>query len=125
MPRRISTSFVLATCLAVVFATPSPYSAVRAASLSRSASAQESSSFTVEGKITQTESGKFTLNTQDNILFHVRYSDKTEIKRADGREGSAKDLSLGARVHVEGDLEESGEIAAAKIALQSDSSRKP
>jgi Domain of unknown function (DUF5666) len=88
-------------------------------------SAQDASSFTLDGKITQAESGKLTINTEENILFHVTYGDKTEIKRADGSEGSAKDLKVGARVHVVGDLQESGEIAASSIKLQEQDSKQP
>ncbi len=78
--------------------------------------AQESS-FTLEGKVVRLEGNKFTVGTEDNIVFHVRYTDKTEFRRADGSEGSAKDLRVGVFVHVLGDLAESGEITATKITL--------
>ncbi len=81
-------------------------------------SSQDASRFTLQGKINRVETGKFTVNTEENILFHVRYDDKTVITRADGSAGSPKDLRVGAVVQVEGDLEESGEIAAATIKLQ-------
>jgi Domain of unknown function (DUF5666) len=91
---------------------------LQAGAAGQSASSQESSPFTVQGKITKAETGKFTVNTGENILFHVRYDDKTEITRADGSAGSGKDLQVGVWVEVRGDLEESGEIAAVTIKLQ-------
>jgi Domain of unknown function (DUF5666) len=89
-----------------------------------SPSPQQAPSFTMEGKITQVGPGKLTVNTEENILFHVRYDDKTEIKRADGSAGSAKDLQVGTWVHVAGELSESGEIIAAKIELQERAPKK-
>jgi hypothetical protein len=103
----------------------SPLSASAASTRRFAASAQDASTFTLNGKITEAEAGKLTVNTEENILFHVRYDDKTEIKRADGSEGSAKDLKVGAQVHVVGDLEESGEISASKIVLQDKEPNKP
>ena len=79
--------------------------------------AQESS-FTLEGKITEVVKDKLTVSTEDNIIFHVRVDDKTDIKRDDGSAGSAKDLHAGIRVKVAGDLEESGEIKAQKIEIE-------
>ncbi len=81
--------------------------------------------FTLEGKIIRLEPGKFTVSTEENIVFHVRYTDKTEVKRADGSSGTPKDLRMNALVHVEGDLSESGEILAAKIQILSPPSSKP
>ncbi|MBZ5516120.1 MAG: DUF5666 domain-containing protein [Acidobacteriia bacterium] len=81
----------------------------------------EEMNFTVEGKITQHAGNKLTLNTEGNIIFHVIYNDKTEIKNKDGGPGSPKDLQVGARIHVDGDLQESGEIIAQKISIQPDS----
>jgi Domain of unknown function (DUF5666) len=125
MSRRFSISIVLVASLVLILGTARTFAAGRAATLGRSASAQNPSSFTLDGKITEAEPGKITLNTEENMLFHVRYEDKTEIKRADGSDGSAKDLRVGVRVHVEGELEQSGEIAAAKITLQEQGSKKP
>ncbi len=85
---------------------------------------QDTSRFTLQGKINKVETGKFTVNTEENILFHVRYDDKTQITRADGSAGSSKDLRTGVVVEVEGDLEESGEIAAATIKLRDKESQK-
>lgn len=75
--------------------------------------------FTVEGKINRLERNKLTLNTEENMVFHVRYDDKTEIKRQDGKPASVKDLRVGLKVQVDGDLEESGEIAAHRIVIES------
>jgi hypothetical protein len=88
------------------------------------ASPQQSPSFTMEGKITQSDPGRITVNTEENILFHIRYDDKTEIKRADGSAGSSKDLQAGSWVHVEGELSESGEVIAAKIELMQHAPKK-
>ena len=77
-------------------------------------SAQESN-FTLEGKVTQKSEGKLTISTEENIVFHVCYDEKTDIRLKDGAQGSDKDLKAGLRVRVEGDLTESGEILAHKI----------
>lgn len=74
--------------------------------------------FALEGKITQQAPGKLTISTEENIIFHVRYDDKTEITLKDGSPGSAKDLRVGVRVRVEGELTEAGEVLARKIGLQ-------
>ena len=76
--------------------------------------AQESG-FTLEGKVTQKSEGKLTVSTEGNIIFHVRYDEKTDIRLKDGAPGSDKDLKAGLKVKVEGDLSESGEILAHKI----------
>lgn len=78
----------------------------------------QAGNFTLEGKITKLSEGKFTVGTQDNIIFHVRYDDKTEFSREEGGAATAKDLRLGLYVKVVGDLTESGEIAAFKVAIQ-------
>lgn len=77
--------------------------------------------FTLEGKITEHTSGKLTVSTEENIVFHVTYSDKTAIKRADGSAGSAKDFRTGVKIKVDGDLAESGEIAAKTIDIEAES----
>ncbi len=93
-----------------------------ALTLSRAASAgplaKPQSNFTVEGKVTQQTEGKLTVSTEENMIFHVRYDDKTEIKLKDGARGSAKDLKKGLKVRVEGDLTESGEIVAQTIQIE-------
>lgn len=76
------------------------------------------SNFTLEGKVTQKTEGKLTVSTEENIVFHVRYDEKTEIKLKDGVQGSANDLKPGLKVRVEGDLTESGEIVAQKIQIE-------
>lgn len=82
------------------------------------ASQDESMNFTLQGKITKLEAQRFVVSTQENIIFHVRHNDKTEIKNEDGSAASTKDLKLGCNVRVEGDLTESGEIVAKKIQIQ-------
>jgi hypothetical protein len=74
--------------------------------------------FTVEGKINTLGQNKLTLNSEENIIFHVRYDEKTEFKSDDGSPAGSKDLRVGLRIRVEGDLTESGEIVAKKIELQ-------
>lgn len=107
--------------VALLLLTPALVHAGRAhqtPSLSQPTSSQDESRFTLQGKINKVEAGKFTVNTEENILFHVRYDEKTSITRADGSAGSSKDLRVGVVVEVEGDLEESGEIRAVTIKLQ-------
>jgi len=90
---------------------------------SATAAAQEMN-FTLEGKITSLSPGKLTVASEENMLFHVRYDDKTEIKKPDGSPGTAKDLRVGLQVAIAGDLAESGEITAKKIEIQAQSSEK-
>lgn len=73
--------------------------------------------FTVEGKINTLGENKFTLRTEENMIFHVRYDERTEFKSEDGSPATNKDLRVGREVKVEGDLTESGEIAALRIEL--------
>jgi len=86
--------------------------------------AQESMNFTVEGKITKHAENKLTLNTEGNMIFHVVYHEKSKVTRKDGSEGTPKDLEVGTRIRVDGELTESGEIIAQKITIQSESSDK-
>jgi len=80
--------------------------------------------FSLEGKITQHAANKLTVNTQGNIVFRVVYSEKTSIARKDGSAGTSKDIPVGTRIFVEGDLTESGEIIAQKISIRPDASEK-
>ncbi len=89
------------------------------------ASQDQPMNFTLEGKITKVETGKFTVSSEGNIIFHVRYDDKTEVKHQDGGVGSSKDFRAGVHVKVEGDLTESGEIVARKIEIQQETESKP
>jgi hypothetical protein len=79
--------------------------------------AGQAMNFTVEGKINTLDHNKLTLNTEENMIFHVRYDDKTEFKSEDGSPTSSKELRVGLRIRVEGDLTESGEIVALRIEL--------
>jgi hypothetical protein len=76
--------------------------------------AQESN-FTLEGKVTQKSEGKLTVSTEENIVFHVRYDEKTDIRLKDGAQGSDEDLKTGLKVRVQGDFSKSGELLAHKI----------
>jgi len=86
--------------------------------------ADQAMNFTVEGKINTLGQNKLTLNSGENILFHVRYDDKTEFKSDDGSPASSKDLRVGLKIRVEGDLTESGEIVAKRIELEKAPSKK-
>ncbi len=89
-----------------------------------SAFAAQDMNFTLEGKITAIAGERLTVSTEENIIFHVRYSDTTEIKKKDGTPGTAKDLHVGIRISVAGDLAESGEIMAKKIEIQTEAPQK-
>lgn len=93
--------------------------------MSPSLSAPQTDTFTLDGKIIKLAPGKLTVSSGENMIFHVVYNDKTEFKKADGSEGSAKDLRVGLQIHVEGDLRETGEIVAARIAFEEDAGEKP
>jgi len=73
--------------------------------------------FTLEGKINSLDHNKLTVHTEENIIFHVTYDDKTEFKDEDGMPAHSTDLKVGLTIRVEGDLAESGEIAAQRITL--------
>lgn len=85
---------------------------------SPTARAAPQDNFTLQGKITTLAPGKVTVSTEENIIFHVSYDDKTEIKRKDGTPGSGRDLEVGQTIAVAGNLEESGVIAAKTIKIQ-------
>lgn len=74
--------------------------------------------FTLEGKITEKSAGKLTVSSGENMIFHVLYNDKTEIRKKDGSPGTGEDLHTGLTISVAGDLAESGEITAKKIAIE-------
>ena len=84
----------------------------------KSLQADQAMNFTLDGKINSLDHDKLTVHTEENILFHVSYSDKTEFRSDDGSPASSKDLRVGLKIHVEGDLTESGEIVAQKIVLE-------
>ena len=115
--RRLVTflGFLLCTSQLSAASWPSSRTTVPAAS-------PQDMNFTLEGKITEKSAGKLTVSTTENIIFHVLYNDKTEIKKKDGSPGSAQDLHVGLRISVAGDLAESGEITAKKIAIESEGS---
>jgi len=73
--------------------------------------------FTLEGTVHTLDHNKLTIHTEDNIIFHVSYDDKTEFRDEDGKPGHSTDLKVGLRIRVEGDLAESGEIGAQRITL--------
>jgi hypothetical protein len=84
----------------------------------KSSRADQATNFTLDGKINSLDHNKLTVHTEENIIFHVSYSDKTEFKSDDGSPASSKDLRVGLKIHVDGDLTESGEIVAQKIVLE-------
>ena len=93
-------------------------------SMTMAASPAQDMDFTLQGKITTLAGGKITVSTEENIIFHVRFDDKTEIKKKDGSPGAGSDLRVGLTIGVAGNLEESGEIAARKIDIQSEAPPK-
>jgi hypothetical protein len=104
-------------CLSVLMlALVLPFTALRARpEVQPSSGPGQESGFTLEGKVTQKSEGKLTVSTEENIVFHVSYNEKTDIRLKEGAQGSDKDLKVGVKVRVEGDLSESGEILARKI----------
>src|SRR5438128_1160183 len=82
------------------------------------AASPQDTNFTLEGTVTERAEGKLTVSTEENIIFHVVYGEKTEIKRKDGSAGAEKDLQKGVKIRVDGELAESGEIKARKIELE-------
>jgi hypothetical protein len=93
------------------------WSSISAARVAQPLRAGQANPFTVEGKVNTLDQNKITLRAEENIIFHVRYDDKTEFKSDDGSPASSKDLRVGLRIRVEGDLTESGEIVAQRIEL--------
>jgi hypothetical protein len=86
--------------------------------------AGQAMNFTVEGKVNTLAQNKLTLREEGNIIFHVTYDDKTQFKNDDGSPATSKDLRVGLRIRVEGDLAESGEIAAQRIQLLKETEKK-
>lgn len=78
----------------------------------------QNTSFNLEGKINSLSAGKLTVSTQENIIFHVTYNDKTEIHRKDGSAGSAKDLTVGEEIKIAGELTPTGVIEAHRIDVE-------
>jgi hypothetical protein len=93
------------------------WSSISEARIAQPLRAAQANPFTVEGKVNTLDQNKITLRAEENIIFHVRYDDKTEFKSDDGSPASSKDLRVGLRIRVEGDLTESGEIVAQRIEL--------
>ncbi|MGH9358478.1 MAG: DUF5666 domain-containing protein [Terriglobia bacterium] len=82
------------------------------------ASQQSGTNFGLEGKITKQSPGKLTVNSQDNMIFHVTYDNQTKITRKDGSAGSAADLVIGAQIRVDGSLDPQGVLEARRINLE-------
>lgn len=83
------------------------------------AAQQGSSNFDLAGSISQQSKGKLTVDSGQGILFRVTYDSDTSIVRADSSAGSEQDLKVGVKVHVLGDLQDSGEIKAQHIEIES------
>jgi hypothetical protein len=114
MSHRYALSFYLAIALCLASCA---WSSVPEAQVAQGLRASQATNFNVEGKINTLGQNKLTLNSEENMIFHVRWDDKTEFKSEDGSPASSKDLRVGLRIRVEGDLTESGEIVAQKIEL--------
>jgi hypothetical protein len=104
--------------LTAALAVSSLVSTTHAQQRARFASQEGASGFTLEGKISKVEAGKFTVSTEENIIFHVSYNDKTEIKHQDGSPATSKEIRVGAHVKAAGEFTESGEIAAKTIEIE-------
>jgi hypothetical protein len=78
----------------------------------------QDSNFTLEGKITEKTGSTLTVSSGDNVIFHVVYNDKTDIRKKDGSPGADQDLHSGVTISVAGDLADSGEITAKKIEIE-------
>jgi len=111
----VSLAMFLATCAG---------SSVAVARVGNAWQANQAMNFTVEGRINTLDHNKLTVHTEENIIFHVSYDDKTEFKSDDGSPASSKDLRVGLMIKVDGDLTESGEIVAQKILLEKSASKK-
>lgn len=110
--------FLIALAALVVFFSLRPTPLVTAAAVPSEFQQDQNTSFNLEGKINSLSAGKLTVSTQENIIFHVTYSDKTEIHRKDGSAGSAKDLAVGEEIKVAGELTPAGVIEARRIDLE-------
>ena len=84
----------------------------------RSAPQGASSNFTLEGTISDQSPGKFTVDSGGQMIFHVTYDTNTAIHKKDGTPGAAKDLVVGAKVKVVGNLDNSGVLEAHEIDLE-------
>lgn len=87
-------------------------------------SPQDDMNFNLEGKITAKDENKLTVSGDGNIIFHVVYNDKTEIKKKDGTPGAAQDLHTGVTIAVAGDLADSGEVTAKTITIEGEGAGK-
>jgi hypothetical protein len=88
------------------------------------AAAPQGTNFDLEGNITHQEAGKLTIDTGGNIIFHATYTADTAMVHADGKPASEKDLKVGVKVHILGDLQESGEVKAQRIEIEDGASKK-
>ena len=102
----------------VIFLASCAWSSFSEARVAETLRAGQAMNFTLEGKINTLDHNKLTVHTEENIIFHVSYDDKTEFKSDDGSPASSKDLRVGLTIKVDGDLTESGEIVAQKIELK-------
>lgn len=83
-----------------------------------SAAEQNESNFGIEGKITKASPGKLTINSQDNMLFHITYGPQTQIKLKDGSAGTAADLKPGVVIRADGSLDPQGVLQARRISVE-------
>jgi methyl coenzyme M reductase subunit C len=90
----------------------------RGARTALAATQGQGSKFNLEGKITDLSPGKLTVSTEDNIIFHVTYDDRTVIRRKDATAGSSKDLASGEKIQVDGTLTPAGVIEADSISIE-------
>ncbi|MGH9327015.1 MAG: hypothetical protein ACRD2B_10090 [Terriglobia bacterium] len=89
-----------------------------ASGLPAQSTSQQGTSFNLEGKITEHTPGRLTVSTEDNIIFHVTYNEKTAIYRKDGSAGSPSDLKVGAIIKAAGELSPTGVVEASRIDME-------
>lgn len=114
--RRLPVLIALAALVVLLNFRPAPV--ITSAAVPPEPQQGQNTSFTLEGKINSLSAGKLTVSTQDNIIFHVTYGDKTEIHRKDGSAGSDKDLAVGEEIKIAGELTPTGVIEAHRIDLE-------
>lgn len=83
----------------------------------------QDSNFDLSGTIAKQSPGRLMVDTGQGIFFRVSWTEATSIVRADGNSGSGQDLKVGVKVHVLGELEESGEVKARRIEIQGEESK--
>ena len=107
---------ILGAVLGIASALAAPLAAVRV---------PQDANFDLEGTVSKQTKGELTVDSGQGIFFRVSYDEQTAILNPDGTNGSEKDLGVGVKVHVLGDLRESGEVKAKRIQIETKETRGP